>query len=151
MSTPLAINGTNYSPISDAFAVVSTPAAAIYYAQMPYGQQPMEGALSYEELLGSFPGVNGMFTKRFGGRMRIIIARMMIVGADESACETLKNAMLASVSGLDRYSVTVPGGTARTGCKLLQPSGFSPEFFEYYPGAIGLYGVLNLIDLSGAA
>lgn len=147
----LNMNGTSYQPFTAAFAAsVSVPAAGIYYSLMPYGQPPTEANLSYQELLGSFPGVDGMFRKRFGGRMRSIMARIIIAGATEAVCETSKNTLLASLGQLKRFNANVPGGVVRAGCVLLQPAGFLPEFWEFYPGAFALYGTVNLIDLSGA-
>jgi hypothetical protein len=108
----------------------------------------------YEEKWGSFPGVSGMFRKRYGARMRPIFARIVIIGASEGAVETSKNALLSSLSQLARFNANVPGGTVRAGCVLVQApygQGWVPEFYEFFPGRIGLYGTINLMDLSGAA
>ena len=146
------MNGTTYNPFTAAFvASVSTPAAGVYYSLMPWGAPPTEGNIAYEDRLGSFPGVNGMWRKRYGSRMRHIAARVIIADTTEALVETRKNALIATLEGLARFNANVPGGTVRAGCVLAQPNGFMPEYWEFFPGAFGLYGTVNLIDLSGAA
>jgi hypothetical protein len=146
----LVIPSGSYNPLSSAWNLdVSIPTSGAYYLLKPYGSPPREASLSYQELQGSFPGVNGTWTKRFGGRMRFIFADLMIIGATEAAVETLKNSIMTACSVQARYSVTVPGGTARTGCKLVQPTGATPLDWENYLGFHGLLLQLVFQDLSG--
>lgn len=147
-SLTLTLPSGGYGPLTSAFAAsTSVPAAGAYYLLKPYGLKPREANLTYQELKISFPGVPGVAIKRFGGRERFIIADLMLIGADDSAVETLKNTIMDALNALARYSVTVPGGTARTGCKLVAAT---PIDFEEFHGLTAM--ILNLViqDLTGA-
>lgn len=126
MATTTSIAGTGYSSFEAAFGGnVSTPAAGVYTALPPYGSPPRESSAEYEELPIIFFGVSGVGTK--GGnsdfRGRNFIIDMIIAGATKAAIETSRNALLATMAPNARFSVTVPGGTARPGCKLVRGSG----------------------------
>lgn len=125
----------------------STPTAGVYYAVPPMGEPGREGVPEYEEILASFPGVDGVGTKRLGFRARKIVFEIIIVGADRSACETSKNAIFDAATALARYSVKVEGGTERQGCKLVRGAGI-PERSYTITDKICLVVPLVFIQLS---
>lgn len=143
----LVLPSGSYGPLSGAFPT-SVPTDGTYYLLKPYGLPPRESSLTYQEIDIGFPGIPGMSTKRFGGRFRFILAELMIIGASESAVETAKNAIMDALVVKDRYSVTVPGGTARTGCKLFA-SGAIPTDWEFFETKIAMVLQLVIRDLSG--
>lgn len=119
----LSIAGTSYSDI------VTTNNALLdggCYLIEPIGNSPVESAPMYEEQHVVYPGVDGMGIRRYGFRGRIIIVEMGFLGADKTSCETDKNTFHTSVSALASFSITLPGGTARTYCRLSnsQPIGW---------------------------
>lgn len=130
MATTTSIAGQNYSSFDAAFAgAVSTPAAGVYTALPPYGGPPREGSPEYEEILVTFLGVDGVGTKQGGFRGRDIDIDIVIADTSKANVETARNALLALLPTTSRVSVTVPGGTARPGCKLKRGSGKVEEWF----------------------
>jgi hypothetical protein len=120
----VTVNGTTYSGFALAFnGGVSSPADGIYYALPPYGQPPVEGAVIKDEKQIKFVGVAGVGIKEMGAKTRPITMELIIVGSSKSAVESSKATLLTAVSGTTRFSVTVPGGTARLGCRLVPGSG----------------------------
>lgn len=115
------IAGASYSDIISGCHVAGT-----YYQIEPMGTGPVEGAANYEESHVTYPGVNGMGIKRFGFRGRIITVEMCFLGLTKTACETAKNAFNTSITGLASFAIQVPGGTARSFCRLqsCQPIGW---------------------------
>lgn len=124
MATSTSIAGTSYSSLEAAYGAGATsPTAGIYTALPPYGQPPWEASPEYEEMLVTYLGLDGVGTKQGGFRGRNIGVDIVIIGASKSDIETSKNALFAAMPTTSRFSVTIPGGTARLGCKLVRGSG----------------------------
>ncbi len=137
-----------YSPLSSAWgADPSIPTDGAYYLMKPYGLPPREAGLTYQDLDIAFVGKAGTATKRFGGRQRFILGDLMLIAASDSALETLKNSIIDACNVLARYSVSVPGGTTRTGCKLVLAN---PIDFDEFSTKRAMILQLVLRDLSGA-
>lgn len=128
MSTTTAIAGNNYDSLDAAFTTID-PANGVYTAIDKLGRPPLEGSPEYEELLVTYFGISGVGTKQGGFRGRDIEIDMVIVNASKSAVESARNTLLATMPTTSRFSVTVPGGTARAGCKLKRGSGQVKEWF----------------------
>jgi len=129
MSTTTAIAGTNYNSFEHAYnGGVTTPTAGVYTALPPYGLPPSESSPEYEELLVTFAGISGVGTKQMGFRGRNIVVDLVIVGATKSAVESSKNTLFGTMPTTSRFSVTIPGGTARPGCKLVRGSGMIKDW-----------------------
>jgi len=114
----MIIAGLAIQDITQAFAG-GEPAAGVYYALPPYGEAPMEDAPEYEDVQLSWPGVDGSGIKRLGFRGRNIHATIVILGDSKAACEAIKDSLFTSWTPLARFSITIPGGSARPGCRLL--------------------------------
>lgn len=124
MATDTAIAGTTYKSLEHAYnGGVTTPAAGVYTALPPYGLPPWEASPEYEEMPITYLGLDGVGTKQGGFRGRNIGVDIVIIGAAKSDIETSKNALFAAMPTTSRFSVTIPGGTARPGCKLVRGSG----------------------------
>ncbi len=121
MAYSVAINGTSYADFSTAFAGAgSNPVAGIYYCLDPFGDPPREGPLEYDEMSVKFTGkLDGFGRKRMYWKGREIYVDLVVADTDDQAAETRKNTFFDTITGLARFSITVPGGTARPGCKLL--------------------------------
>ena len=120
MST-LSINGTPYTDFLQAFAGnATTPAVGQYYAVPPYGHPPTESAFQYQEQHITFPGVlNAMGTKRIAFGPRTISCELIIVGNSKASAASAAASKIASMSQLQRYTITLPDGISRPGCKYL--------------------------------
>lgn len=124
MATSTSIAGTSYNSVEGSYGAGATsPTAGVYTALAPYGDPPQEGSAEYEEIPVSYLGVDGVGTKQGGFRGRNLTIDMVIIGATKSACMSSHATLLATMPTTSRFSVTVPGGTARPGCKLLRGSG----------------------------
>lgn len=118
----LSLGAATIQPCTAAGA--TTPwTVGTYYALPPVGNPPLEGDAEYDELPVAFAGVDGVGTKNLGFRGRDITIDLLFVQASEAAAQTAKNALIAALR-VARFSVTVPGGTARPGCRLKR-GGFS--------------------------
>lgn len=120
MGTALSLAGSPISPISD--AGTETVAAATYYAIDPIGKPPAEGDPEYEEMPVSFAGVDGVGTKGLGFRGRDIYVEVLFVATSKANARTAKNSLITTMRNA-RFSVTVPGSTARPSCRMV-PGGF---------------------------
>jgi hypothetical protein len=119
----LSIAGTSYSDIVTLFSGITLGGC---YLIEPIGNAPVESAPMYEEQHVVYPGVDGMGVRRYGFRGRIIIVEMGFLNLTKTLCETDKNTFHTSVSALASFSITLPGGTARSYCRLSnsQPIGW---------------------------
>lgn len=130
-TTALSIGGTSLNPFQMAWTggppVVLT--AGNYFALPPYGDPPTEGPAIYEERHISLPGVDGVATKRFGFRGRSIKCTIIVVHSSKSNVESAKNTLFSTWTALAAFSITLPGGTARPKCKLVQPAANSGSWF----------------------
>lgn len=110
---------TNLDFITAAFtAGVGNPAAGIYMALPPFGNSPVEHGPMYEEEHIGYEGMTQVATKRRYFRGRIIHIDLIAVGTSQTTFETQRK-KIDGVAALARYTVTLPGGTAREGCKLV--------------------------------
>lgn len=121
----ITIKGTSYSDYVSGLGDLHT--AGTYYLFEPLGMGPTESAPEYEEQRVTYPGVDGAGIKRYGFRGRIITCEMGFFYPTKTECETNKNTFHSNISGLASFSITVPGGTARTYCRLVSctPMGWS--------------------------
>jgi len=146
----LALAGASYADLTQSLGA-ATPLEGVYYALPPYGDAPCEDAPEYEDVQMSFPGVDGVGIKRLGFRGRNIRVTLVILGMTKANCEARKDTLFASLTPLARFSITLPGGTARPGCRLL-PGGASSESWSSVgvPGATRnvLIVKLNLRQMS---
>lgn len=118
MAAVLALAGTNYNPITSADPGNSdTWTAGVYYATSPLGKRPLEQDPEYDELPQKFAGVPGVGTKNLAANGRDIDIQLIFLNTSESAIETARNALITTLRAA-RFSVTVPGGTARASCRL---------------------------------
>lgn len=144
----ITINGAAYNDLTQAFAVgTDFPAAGIYYVLPPYGEPPNETARKYEELVISFPGVDGLGIKRLGFRGRLLRVQLLIAGASKAAAETNHNTVCANVEGLARYDITLPGGTVRHGYRLV-PGALTQQWLPSIGGAFICLDTLNFLQCS---
>jgi hypothetical protein len=121
----LTINGTNATDFPSAFAAgANEPTAGTYYAVAPYGSPPRETAPEFKEIgpIG-FPGVSGFSTKTlypFG--IRHISVDLIICGT-KSAVETSRASLQDSFAQQARYTIVLPSGPTRNGCKMVPGTG----------------------------
>ena len=124
MGTTTTINGTGYASIETAFNNSNgVPSAGIYTALKDTGgMPPCEGPDEYEQIPVTFLGVSGVGTIWGDFRGRDIEIYLVIVGTTKADNETKRNSVIGGLTGNGslpaRFSVTVPGGTARQGCML---------------------------------
>ena len=112
----LVVAGVTIPPITDA-ATAFLWGTGIFYALPPLGQQPFENEEEFDELPIVFPGVDGVGIKNMGFRGRDIDTVLIYLNVDQAASEASKVTMLTALQG-KRFSITVPGGTARNNCKI---------------------------------
>ena len=120
----LVINSSNFAPFSEAFNA-GTAVPGVYYAVPPFGAPPREGAPEYEEIAVKFPGVPGVAFKRlapFGPRP---IKVELVFFGPKSLVETNRAALQDSFSQLARYTISLPDGPTRNGCRMVQGSGLA--------------------------
>jgi len=133
----LTINGTNYSDFVQAFTG-SSPAPGQYYALPPFGMPPLENIFQYQEQHITFPGVlNAMGTKRIAFGPRIISCELIVIGASKAAAAGSAAALLLAMAQLQRYTITLPDGVSRPGCKYLNATEDSWVF-----GFLGAWAVV---------
>jgi hypothetical protein len=132
-TTQIAIAGTSYSPLQAGFTggPPAVLAAGSYFALPPYGDPPTEGPAIYEERLIALPGVDGVATKRMGFRGRSIRVVMMFADTSKANVETKKNTFFSAITAQAAFAITLPGGTARPKCKLIQPANASTLFLGW--------------------
>ncbi len=132
MATTTAIAGGSYTSLDAAFASDSNidPVSGVYTAIDKIGRPPLEGPEEHEQIMVKILGIPGVGTKQGGFLGRNITIDIVIVGSSKSDAESKKNALFAAMPTTSRFSVTVPGGTARPGCKLAQGSGQPKEWFN---------------------
>ena len=125
----VTIAGTGYNDFLQAFvAGANFPADGIYYPTgnpPDYGQPPQESDPQYDRRQVKFAGVAGQGEKDFGFLRRQIWIDLIFVG-DKSGVETAKAALLATLATNTRYTIAMPGGASRQGCKL-RPIGRSTQ------------------------
>lgn len=116
----LTINGTSYTDFLQAFvANATTPAAGQYYAIPPWGKPPTEGSFQYQEQHITFPGVlDAMGTKRIAFGPRQISCDLIVVGASKAAAAGNAATLLTAMNQVQRYTISLPDGVSRPGCKL---------------------------------
>jgi hypothetical protein len=125
-TTKVAIAGTQYDPFQVGFTgAPAVLAAGTYFALPPLGNPPTEGPAIYEERLIGIAGVDGIATKRMGFRGRRISVTMVFADTTKNGVETKKNTFFSAIVAQAAFSITVPGGTARPKCKLVQPANAS--------------------------
>lgn len=107
-----------------------TPADGTYTACDKLGRPPMEGPPEYEEIPVNFLGVDGTAFKQGGFRGRDVTIDIIIIAASPTAREVARNALLALFPNTSRITVTIPGGTARPGCKLIRGGANVKENFS---------------------
>jgi len=122
-----SIAGTAYKSFAEAFHEAGKLGQEIttgtYYAHGDVAPAPVESAPLYHELEVSFPGVDGVGIKRMGFRGRHIKGTLCVAQASKTDAETVKNTLFAAITPLASFSVTIPGGTARSNCRLVPGSG----------------------------
>jgi hypothetical protein len=121
---PLVVNGTSFPPFNAAFNA-GTAVPGVYYAVPPFGSPPREGAPEYEEIAVKFPGVPGVAFKRlapFG--LRTIKVELVFFGP-KSLVETNRATLQDSFSQLARYTISLPDGPTRNGCRMTPGSGLA--------------------------
>lgn len=114
----ITINGNSYDDLTAAFNAGQQPTSGTYYVLAPFGEPPLAGPPEYEEVEVSFPGVDGVATKRLGFRGRNIWAMLIVIGASKAAVQSSVNTMQSSFAQQARYTISMPGGTQYQGCKL---------------------------------
>lgn len=119
MASPqLVLAGTNYDATTAAKSgSASAWTVATYYALPPLGNPPLEGPAEYDERVIGFTGIDGLGTKNLGFRGRDIDLEMIFLATTKANAETAKNALFTALRAA-RFSVTLPGGTARPSCRL---------------------------------
>ena len=120
----LVINGRSFSPFSEAFNN-GQALPGVYYAVPPFGSPPREGAPEYEEIAVKFPGVPGVAFKRlapFGPRP---IKVELIFFGSKASNESDRAGLQDSFSQLQRYTISLPDGPTRNGCRMVQGSGLA--------------------------
>mgnify|MGYP001571141010 CR=1 FL=1 len=127
----IVINSVTYNDLAQAWpAGVLTAGTYIPTGEPPeYGQPPAEGRPVYDRRRVSFPGLPAVGEKDMGGnapRSRTLWVDIVIVGT-VTTCETARAALLLSLATNTRYTITLPGTTARQGCKLVGDT--QPKFF----------------------
>lgn len=152
---PAKINGTSIEPITAAFLDGATqltcPANGIFYALEPYGGAPVEGPPEYDEILVSYPGLDGVGRKRLGFRARKIHFDLMIVDESASLCSVAARTLFDLITLLPRFTVSIEdnGGTSldREGCILLRGTGTPSKWFTIGNKVI-LFLSLDFVQLS---
>lgn len=127
----LSLAGTAYGAIVDNITS-GEPNVGIYYPQSPLGLQPMENEGENEYMLVTFHGIDGIGEIDSGFRGRDLTIELIIADTTKGGIETQRNALIAAMQNgtpAARFSVTIPGGTqrqgcrlTRNGCKILKPS-----------------------------
>ena len=85
-----------------------------------FGPPPLITAQEYDDRETVFPGVDDVGIKRFGRRTRTITVSLIYVYATKAACEAAIEAdFKTNFVQLARYTITMPGGTALQGCRLV--------------------------------
>ncbi len=110
-------------------AGAADPTAGVYYALDPFGQPPKESAPFYDEIAFSFPGVDGIALKRLGFRGRLLHVDLIVFGT-KGTIETAYTTLMTSLTQLARYTITMPGATARQGYKLLPGGAHQASWFN---------------------
>lgn len=132
----ITINGTNYKDIVDGPTWANgAPSAGIWYVVPPLGEPPSEGDPEYEDIYYTFPNRDGVSSKRLGFRGRDIFVQLLVVNTTRALAETAIAGFVDSVKQLARYQITLPGGTARPGCKL--PKGGMAQ--QWQPSLGGMF------------
>ena len=123
--------GISFKPINEAFQPGGVITSDGYYAIDPIGEPPREGPPEYEEVEVSFPGVDGVATKRLGFRGRSIWATLVFVGTDKADVQTLVETATTAFAVQARYEVKLPGGSARPGCKLARGQAIQTHWAKF--------------------
>ena len=146
----LSINGTTYPDFLQAFAGnITTPSPGQYYAIPPWGKPPTETAFQYQEQHITFPGVlNAMGTKRIAFGPRTISCELIIVGNSKASAAGSAATLMAAMNQLQRYTITLPDGISRPGCKLLNAHG--DDWIFSFSGAWAALLSCNFIQLQEA-
>ncbi len=120
------INDKLYKPFTQAFNSTAggKPADGIWLADAePYGP-PSESPRRKSMKKVSFEGLNYIGTKEGGLRERLISVPMIVVGDDARVTAA---DFLDALNILARYTVRLPGGNERQGCKLSDQTGAGHE------------------------
>jgi hypothetical protein len=142
-----SLAGTNYRSLDFAWGATVTPADGVYTAIDKMGRPPMEGDPEYDQIPVKYLGVDGVGMKLGGFNGRNILIDIIIIAASPTARETARNALIATMPVTSRFSVTIPGGTARPGCKLVQGGAQVKENF-CISGKFCLSMTLNIRQMS---
>ncbi len=146
----ISLNGIAYSSLDLAFAAgADTPTAGTYYVLPPYGDPPSETARKYDDLVFSFPAVDGMGIKRLGFRGRLLRVQLLIADTTKAETEGRHNTLCGTLDGLLRYTVILPGGTTRPGYRLI-PGAVSQQWLPSIGSKFICLDTINLLQCSEA-
>lgn len=118
----LTINGANFAPFPTAF-VNGIPTDGSYYGVAPFGVPPRESAPNYREIDTEFIGIPGITKTRLYPFGPITIWAQIVIVGTKAGTETARNSMMASFAQQARYTIALPSGPSRQGCKLMSGSG----------------------------
>lgn len=99
-------------------------AAGNYYAVGQFAPAPNADALTYDDRMVTFPGVDGIGIIRFGSRSQLIVATLLFAGS-VAVCESGRETFYAAANQLARYTITLQGGTSFDGCRARSLRGTS--------------------------
>lgn len=117
----MSINGTTIPSIQDAYQIINNMNVllpGIYHLHGVLGEPPLESVPQYEEYSYKFPGIDVEYRKRSRFAGREIHVPLIFIFPDRTSVEYLYDTTLEQWKQLERYTIILPGGMVRDGCKL---------------------------------
>ena len=146
MST-LTINAINYNSWETAFAANAiAPTAGSYYCCGDIGSPPTESMPAYDDKQIKFPGVYAIGTKRLTYSGRQIHCELVCVGASKAAAANAAASAMNSFTSLTRFTISLPDGVSRPGCKGQSANITKWEQFKGMYGCIVQAEFIQLLD-----
>ncbi|HEY3322070.1 MAG TPA: hypothetical protein VGP72_16505 [Planctomycetota bacterium] len=119
MPYTFSANGVTFQPLTSGIntAAITLNPGTYYDNTGLFGIIPIDGSPQFEDMPVVFPATGGVRTVRMGFRGRPVYATLIFVGAPGVA-EASLHSVLATLKAMNRYTVTLPGGTSIPNCKL---------------------------------
>lgn len=100
---------------------------------------PIETPLKYNTQLITFPGeLTAAATKRLEYGPRYIFARLFVTATSKASAQSGGASVLTDFNNLARYTVTLPNGVSRPGCKCVEELTKEVGWLKCGPGSYGV-------------